>query len=109
MGQHLIAENRDPIGDEISRVYFIAHDPNVVDLLGALLAGYERNETNVKKLRLFAHKWMCSDWPEQEKVIEACEAFLKSIDPKYVFEFPKPSAATLSLLRELEESDNWMK
>jgi len=101
MGQHL--KNGDQLGDEISRVYAIAHDPDVVDLLGALLGGYERNEANVKKLRLFAHKWMCSDWPEQAKAIEACEAFLKSIDPKYVFEFPKPSARELEILKMLDE------
>ena len=101
MGQHL--KNGDPLGDEISRVYAIAHEPDVVDLLGALLGGYERNEANVKKLRLFAHKWMCSDWPEQAKAIEACEAFLKSIDPKYIFEFPKLTERELEILKMLDE------
>ncbi len=101
------SENRDAIADEISRMYAIAHDPNVADLLGALLGGFERNDATVKKVRLFAHRWFCSDWPEQAKILKACDEYLRSVDLKYMPpEYVETNPATLNLLKEIEESEN---
>jgi hypothetical protein len=72
----VVAKPQDLIWEEIDRMCRLARDPNVTDLLGALLGGQERSIEHVKKIVIFVTKWTCSDWPEQERILKACTDYL---------------------------------
>jgi hypothetical protein len=93
--------------NELCRIESIARSrPGPDDLLGALLAGFPRDEAHVKKLFLFAR-----ERTSLENVFAVCLEFLKTVVTAEEFDElsrPKPKAGELgfeSVLDEIAEMD----
>ncbi len=89
---------------EVFRMLECVRRPNTnADLLTSLLGGFERTSENVLKIRKFAHFNL-----PNPKIFEACDEFLREVNPKYTLptyevEPAKLTDRELKLLKELEE------